>query len=83
MGQYWGDGRGRPCARSNALQQRDRMMTRHPPLTLMSSRRLLIVQGHPDPAGNHFCHALARSYADAPKRQRWLERLAALGRRGS
>jgi putative NADPH-quinone reductase len=26
--------------------------------------RLAIVQGHPDPAGNHLCHALADAYAD-------------------
>ena len=28
----------------------------------MAALRILIVQGHPDPAGNHFCHALAESY---------------------
>ena len=27
-------------------------------------RRLTIVQGHPDPAGNRFCHALADAYAE-------------------
>jgi putative NADPH-quinone reductase len=27
------------------------------------SRRLTIVQGHPDPAGNRLCHALADAYA--------------------
>jgi len=27
------------------------------------TRRILIVQGHPDPAGGHFCHALADAYA--------------------
>ncbi len=27
-------------------------------------RRLVIVQGHPDPAGGHFCHALADAYAE-------------------
>jgi putative NADPH-quinone reductase len=26
-------------------------------------RRIAIVQGHPDPAGNRFCHALADAYA--------------------
>jgi len=26
--------------------------------------QLTIVQGHPDPAGNHLCHALADAYAD-------------------
>lgn len=25
-------------------------------------RRILVVQGHPDPAGGHFCHALAEAY---------------------
>ena len=27
------------------------------------SARIAIIQGHPDAAGNHFCHALAESYA--------------------
>jgi putative NADPH-quinone reductase len=27
------------------------------------ARRILIIQGHPDPAGGHFCHALAEAYA--------------------
>ncbi len=27
------------------------------------SRSIVIIQGHPDPAGNHFCHALADAYA--------------------
>lgn len=27
------------------------------------SRRLTIIQGHPDPAGNRLCHALADAYA--------------------
>jgi len=27
-------------------------------------KRILIIQGHPDPRGNHFGHALARAYAD-------------------
>lgn len=26
-------------------------------------RRILIIQGHPDPRGGHFCHALADAYA--------------------
>jgi putative NADPH-quinone reductase len=26
-------------------------------------KRITIVQGHPDPAGGHFCHALADAYA--------------------
>jgi putative NADPH-quinone reductase len=28
-------------------------------------RRIVLVQGHPDPAGGHFCHALAETYANA------------------
>jgi putative NADPH-quinone reductase len=27
-------------------------------------RRVVIIQGHPDPAGNRFCHALADAYAE-------------------
>lgn len=27
------------------------------------SRRITLIQGHPDPAGGHFCHALADAYA--------------------
>nr|WP_294867458.1 NAD(P)H-dependent oxidoreductase [uncultured Pseudogulbenkiania sp.] len=27
------------------------------------SKRILVIQGHPDPAGDHFCHALAEAYA--------------------
>jgi len=30
----------------------------------MPSRRILLIQGHPDPKGSHFCHALAQAYAD-------------------
>ena len=26
------------------------------------SARIAIIQGHPDPSGNHFCHALAEAY---------------------
>jgi putative NADPH-quinone reductase len=29
--------------------------------------RVLVIQGHPDPAGGHFDHALAAAYADAAK----------------
>lgn len=29
--------------------------------------RIAIFQGHPDPAGGHFCHALARAYAEGAK----------------
>lgn len=31
------------------------------------SRRIVIIQGHPDPAGGHFCHALADAYAIAAR----------------
>jgi len=31
----------------------------------MAATRILIIQGHPDPAGGHFCHALAESYGNA------------------
>ena len=27
------------------------------------TRRIAIIQGHPDPRGGHFCHALAQAYA--------------------
>jgi putative NADPH-quinone reductase len=30
-------------------------------------RRILLIQGHPDPAGGHFGHALAQAYADAAR----------------
>ena len=30
--------------------------------TTMAASRILIIQGHPDPRGDHFCHALADSY---------------------
>jgi putative NADPH-quinone reductase len=30
----------------------------------MPSRRILLIQGHPDPAGRHFGHALADAYAE-------------------
>ena len=29
----------------------------------MTSRRILLVQGHPDPGSGHLCHALAAAYA--------------------
>lgn len=35
-----------------------------PKMCGMSSRRILIIQGHPDPKGGHLCHALAQAYAD-------------------
>jgi putative NADPH-quinone reductase len=30
----------------------------------MSSKRILLIQGHPDPKAGHFGHALAQAYAD-------------------
>jgi len=35
------------------------------PDTPMATSRILIIQGHPDPGGRHFCHALAESYGSA------------------
>ena len=32
------------------------------------SKRVAIIQGHPDPAGNHFGHALADAYAEGAAR---------------
>lgn len=31
------------------------------------ARRIAIIQGHPDPEGGHFCHALAAAYRDAAR----------------
>lgn len=31
------------------------------------TKRIVIIQGHPDPEGEHFCHALAESYAAAAR----------------
>jgi putative NADPH-quinone reductase len=28
----------------------------------MAAKDIVIIQGHPDPEGNHFCHALAKAY---------------------
>ena len=30
----------------------------------MSSKRILVIQGHPDARGGHLCHALAQAYID-------------------
>jgi hypothetical protein len=27
-----------------------------------NAKRIVIIRGHPDPGGNHFCHALAQAY---------------------
>jgi putative NADPH-quinone reductase len=45
-----------------------RRIKRHPDAAAhdarMDTRRILIIQGHPDPAGRHFGHALADAYAE-------------------
>ncbi len=33
----------------------------------MTPRRILLLQGHPDPAGGHLCHALAAAYAEGAR----------------
>lgn len=33
----------------------------------MDRRDILILQGHPDPAGGHLCHGLAQAYADGAR----------------
>ena len=33
----------------------------------MTQRRILILQGHPDPAARHLCHALAEAYAEGAR----------------
>lgn len=33
----------------------------------MTPKKILIIQGHPDPAGGHFCHLLAATYADSAR----------------
>lgn len=35
----------------------------------MISCRILLIEGHPDPIGKHFCHALADSYADGAEQE--------------
>jgi putative NADPH-quinone reductase len=31
------------------------------------ANKILLIQGHPDPAGGHLCHALAQAYGDAAR----------------
>jgi len=31
------------------------------------AQRITIIEGHPDPAGNRFCHALAEAYAQGAR----------------
>jgi putative NADPH-quinone reductase len=33
------------------------------------AKRIVIIQGHPDPAGGHLCHALADAYAAGARGQ--------------
>ena len=33
-------------------------------------KQIAIIQGHPDPAGAHLCHALADAYAEGAQRRR-------------
>jgi putative NADPH-quinone reductase len=33
----------------------------------MTAKTIVIIQGHPDPDGKHFCHALAKAYFDGAK----------------
>jgi putative NADPH-quinone reductase len=45
-----------------------------------NARRIVIIQGHPDPAGGHFCHALAQAYeAGAAAARHALERINVAG----
>lgn len=34
---------------------------------IMAAKQIVIIQGHPDPAGNRFCHALANAYLNGAK----------------
>jgi putative NADPH-quinone reductase len=34
---------------------------------MAAAHRIAIIQGHPDPDGGHFCHALARAYAEGAR----------------
>jgi putative NADPH-quinone reductase len=36
-------------------------------LIMPETKTIIILQGHPDPRGGHFCHALAESYAQGAK----------------
>src|SRR4051794_27481225 len=47
----------------NSLWQ-PRNITQKPEPVAMP-KRIAIIQGHPDPAGGHLCHALAEAYAEA------------------
>ena len=33
----------------------------------MGAKRILVIQGHPDAAGGHLCHALAQAYVDGAR----------------
>ena len=30
----------------------------------MAAARILIIQGHPDPSGRHFCHSLLKGFLE-------------------
>lgn len=34
-----------------------------------ASRNIVVLQGHPDPQGRHFCHALAQSYIEGARQE--------------
>lgn len=34
----------------------------------MQARKILLIEGHPDPAGSHLCHALAGAYAEGAEK---------------
>jgi len=46
----------------------------------MSARKILVIDGHPDPDPAHFVHALAHAYADAARDAGHEVRLAELGK---
>lgn len=50
---------------SRFLREGGGMIVRISSSARMARQRILIVQGHPDAAADHFCHALARSYEEA------------------
>lgn len=46
------------------------------------ARRILVIQGHPDAAGGHFCHRLGEAYAEGARAAgvaKWQGRLRLLG----
>jgi putative NADPH-quinone reductase len=49
----------------NAVQAK--RLREHRNMSHSTARRIVILQGHPDPAGGHLCHALAEAYASGAK----------------